>query len=304
MKKFAGFVAFGLIFLASEQIDCAPSVAGGVALPALVTRATDSLSALLSPRSAAPLQQQQQQQSQSVTAQATDAQPVAIAAPPAATSNTNQQQAIQAQQQRPTLLLQPLQAQLSAIQSQAQRHISQLNGIMINGASQLANSPLAAHAANLTAGNTQYAVGNVLEVLSNVGKAIQQQIGAAQQIQIVSASPSNSAEQNQLTLANTKKNEYQPLEQQQQQATNVTTSTSVAGQQQLSVNQYREQGEQLRQEIVRRAGQLQQVVASSMEVLKNNGDLIVRRLLEQLNNRLDQAKSKADKIINEVSFSS
>lgn len=64
---------------------------------------------------------------------------------------------------------------------------------------------------------------------------------------------------------------------------------------------HREQSEVLRQEIVRRASQLQQVVASSMEALKNNGDLIVRRLLEQLNSRLDQAKSKADKIINEVS---
>lgn len=66
-------------------------------------------------------------------------------------------------------------------------------------------------------------------------------------------------------------------------------------------NVYREQSEQLRQEIIKRASQLQQVVASSMEVLKNNGDLIVRRLLEQLNSRLYQAKSKADKIINEVS---
>lgn len=64
---------------------------------------------------------------------------------------------------------------------------------------------------------------------------------------------------------------------------------------------YREQGELLRLEIARRAGQLQQVVASSMDLVKNNSDLIVRRLLEQLNVRLDQAKSKADKIINEVS---
>lgn len=60
---------------------------------------------------------------------------------------------------------------------------------------------------------------------------------------------------------------------------------------------YREQGELLRQEITRRAGQLQQVVAGSMDLLKNNGDLIMRRLLEQMNIRLDQAKAKADKII-------
>ena len=62
---------------------------------------------------------------------------------------------------------------------------------------------------------------------------------------------------------------------------------------------YREQGELLRLDIVRRAGQLQQVVASSMDLLKNNGDVIVRRLLEQMNVRLDQAKAKADRIINE-----
>jgi hypothetical protein len=60
---------------------------------------------------------------------------------------------------------------------------------------------------------------------------------------------------------------------------------------------YREQGELLRQEITRRASQLQQVVASSMDLLKNNGDMILRRLLEQMNVRLDQAKAKADKII-------
>lgn len=74
-------------------------------------------------------------------------------------------------------------------------------------------------------------------------------------------------------------------------------------QNQINSTNYKEQSEILRQEIIRRAGQLQQVVASSMDVLKNNGDLIVRRLLEQLNHRLDQAKSKADKIINEPATS-
>lgn len=61
----------------------------------------------------------------------------------------------------------------------------------------------------------------------------------------------------------------------------------------------REQSEVLRQEIVRRAGQLQQVVAGSLDLLKNNGDLIVKRLLEQLNTRLDLAKSKAERILSE-----
>lgn len=107
-----------------------------------------------------------------------------------------------------------------------------------------------------------------------------------------------------------RQNEYQPIEgnqqqQQQQQAGSQDQRVQLAAPVQAgnatSAQSYREQSEQLRQDIVRRAGQLQQVVASSMEVLKNNGDLIVRRLLEQLNGRLDQAKAKADKIINEVS---
>lgn len=71
----------------------------------------------------------------------------------------------------------------------------------------------------------------------------------------------------------------------------------------INSTNYREQSEILRQDIIRRAGQLQQLVTSSIDVLKNNGDLIVRRLLEQLNHRLDQAKSKADKIINEPATS-
>lgn len=70
-------------------------------------------------------------------------------------------------------------------------------------------------------------------------------------------------------------------------------------QQQNASSNYREQGEQLRQEIVKRAGQLQQVVASSLELLKNNGDVIVRRLLDQMSARLDQAKTKADRILSE-----
>lgn len=100
-------------------------------------------------------------------------------------------------------------------------------------------------------------------------------------------------------------NEYQSIVVNDNQQLNLNGPQAQPGmsaiQSNTSANAYREQGEQLRQEIVRRAGQLQQVVISSMEILKNSSDLIVRRLLEQLNNRLDQAKSKADKIINEVS---
>lgn len=36
-----------------------------------------------------------------------------------------------------------------------------------------------------------------------------------------------------------------------------------------------------------------------MDVMKNSGDMIVKRLLEQMNARLDQAKSKADRIVSE-----
>lgn len=133
-----------------------------------------------------------------------------------------------------------LQAHLNALQSQAQR---QLNAL-----------------AQQTGGRGA----QVLEVLSNVSKAIQQQ------------------------------------QQQQQASSNETRKLDpqLAGANQSPQN-YREQGEVLRQEIVRRAGHLQQVVAGSMEALKSSSDLIVRRLLDQLNGRLDQAKSKADRIISE-----
>lgn len=200
----------------------------GVALPAIVARATDSLSALLAP------------------------------ARPAATPPAGQAGPQPEEQQSGSLM--------QSVQLQAQRQLNQLNGLV-------ANSGLAP---NLN--GSQY--NGVLEVLSNVGKALQLSRGA-NNIQIVASEPS----------ANTKKNEYQSVGSSEQALINNQTNG----------NQFREQGEQLRQEIVRRAGQLQQVVASSMEVLKSSSDLIVRRLLEQLNTRLDQAKSKADKIINEVS---
>lgn len=250
------------------------------ALPSLVSRATDSLSALLTPRSqinqqqppaAAPasialINQQQQQPQQTLISQ-----------------QQQQQQQPASKSQAPTSMLQ---AHLNSLQTQAQRQLNQLNGLV-------------ASTANLTA-NNQY--GNVLDVLSNVGKAIQQQITSAGQVQIVQSSPNAAGTE----LANNKKNEYQSIVVNDNQQLNLNgspsqsgTPTFLAANSSSSTNAYREQGEQLRQEIVRRAGQLQQVVASSMEILKNSSDLIVRRLLEQLNNRLDQAKSKADKIINE-----
>lgn len=188
----------------------------------------------------------------------------------------------------------PLQAQLNAMQVQAQRQLGQLNGLMLNAASNLTGiQPATINSNNL---NGQRMVSNVLETLSNVGKAIQQQLSASNNhVHIVTSSSSSSPTAAASEPANSKKNEYQSI---------VITDTgsslvpASAPTNQSAIN-YREQGEQLRQDIVRRAGQLQQVVAGSMELMKNNGDLIMRRLLEQMNSRLDQAKAKADRIINE-----
>lgn len=62
---------------------------------------------------------------------------------------------------------------------------------------------------------------------------------------------------------------------------------------------YREQAENLRSEINRRSGQLQKVVGAAIEALKDRGDVVVRRILENLQNRLNQAKQRADKILGE-----
>lgn len=60
---------------------------------------------------------------------------------------------------------------------------------------------------------------------------------------------------------------------------------------------YREQAERLRSEINRRSGQLQKIVGAATEALKDRGDVVVRRILENLNTRLGQAKARADKIL-------
>lgn len=57
---------------------------------------------------------------------------------------------------------------LSAIQTQAQRQMSQLNGLVLGAAPNLTSA--------VSSSSAGQQVGNVLEVLSNVGKAIQQQI--------------------------------------------------------------------------------------------------------------------------------
>lgn len=265
----SGFKFIRLLALTAlvAMLDLQPtSGATSGSLPSLVSRATDSLSALIGSR-----QSNQQQLA-------------ATAAPQAASASvsSSNQQVIKAEPRAPSSMLQ---SHLSTLQTQAQRQLSQLNGLVA------ANTQ---HPANASSPTNQ-----LLDVLSNVGKAIQQQISSSGQVQIVNSSPVGGTE-----LANNKKNEYQSIVVNDGQQLNLNNDLPIQASPttaNASSNAYREQGEVLRQEIIRRAGQLQQVVASSMEVLKNSSDLIVRRLLEQLNNRLDQAKSKADKIINEVS---
>ena len=62
---------------------------------------------------------------------------------------------------------------------------------------------------------------------------------------------------------------------------------------------YRQQAEHLRGEINRRSGQLQKVLGAATEALKDKGDVVVRRILENLQVRLGQAKQRADKILKE-----
>lgn len=128
------------------------------------------------------------------------------------------------------------------------------------------------------------------DMIHSVGKVIQQGTVhiVQQQQQPGVQSPASALAAFTQQLAAAKKNEYTALLPASLETTAINNATN-----------YKQQGEQLRAEIVKRAGQLQQVVASSLELLKSNSDLIVRRLLEQMNARLDIAKAKADKILNE-----
>lgn len=198
-------ISFALLYLASfKQKECN-------ALPAIVSRATDSIAALLtsgrsttssSPSpSVAPQQLQSQvnsQQPQLIELQQQQQQQATLGAINNSSSVGNEQQQQQQSQQaiaNPANNIQisnlnsnSLQAHLNAIQTQAQKQINHLNAAVLNGANQLVNS--SPTFANLTqATGAKY--GNMLEVLSNVGKAIHQQImGSNGQIQIVT-SPAN-----------------------------------------------------------------------------------------------------------------
>lgn len=67
----------------------------------------------------------------------------------------------------------------------------------------------------------------------------------------------------------------------------------------MNSEKYREQAEHLRSEINRRSGQLQKVVGAAIEAMKDRGDIVIRRILENLQTRLGQAKQRADKILKE-----
>lgn len=65
----------------------------------------------------------------------------------------------------------------------------------------------------------------------------------------------------------------------------------------------RKRAEELRVEIAKRASQLQRIVGSAVEILKDRGDVVFRRILEHINSRLEQAKNSADKILKEPATS-
>ncbi|XP_074599962.1 uncharacterized protein LOC141854251 [Brevipalpus obovatus] len=65
----------------------------------------------------------------------------------------------------------------------------------------------------------------------------------------------------------------------------------------------RRRAEELRVEIAKRASQLQRIVGSAVEILKDRGDVVFRRILEHINSRLEQAKNSADKILKEPATS-
>lgn len=94
-------------------------------------------------------------------------------------------------------------------------------------------------------------------------------------------------------------NAFQLLMRQPNPATADTRGDSRAdGQPSQSGEEYRQQAEHLRSEINKRSGQLQRVVAAAIEANKDK-DIVVKRILENLQTRLGQAKLRADKILKE-----
>ena len=65
---------------------------------------------------------------------------------------------------------------------------------------------------------------------------------------------------------------------------------------------YDAEGQKLREDIVSKVGHLQTVLTTAIEVSKERRDIITRRILEQTNYRLEQAKERADRILSEVNW--
>ena len=129
---------------------------------------------------------------------------------PAALARAQQQQQIQQQQQQQQQLHEPPVPQgarqsspltlVSALQSQAQRHMGQLGSLLQLGASQLQQQQQQqqqpTEQQQVAAGANKLAP--VLEAISNVGKAIQQQIGSP--VQIVGANGEQAATSKKVSL--------------------------------------------------------------------------------------------------------
>ena len=68
----------------------------------------------------------------------------------------------------------------------------------------------------------------------------------------------------------------------------------------LKQENYRIEGEKLREEIIKRVNGLQTIIGTAIEVAKERRDTVSKRVLEQTNTRLQGAKDRADKILREV----
>ena len=85
-----------------------------------------------------------------------------------------------------------------------------------------------------------------------------------------------------------------------------TTNTSKVGDKLIVVsnetkpNNYDMEGKILRQKILEKIGLLQTVLATALEVSRERRDIISRRIIDQTNFRLEQAKERTDRILSEV----
>lgn len=61
-----------------------------------------------------------------------------------------------------------------------------------------------------------------------------------------------------------------------------------------------EEGRRLREDIITKVGHLQNILTTYLEVSKERRDILTKRILEQTNYRLEQAKVRADQLLSEV----